>query len=233
MPRKTKAQKRTHVAIVLDSSGSMDAMKDAAIELFNTQRDTIHDNQHKSGETKLSLVLFGTYDPTGVRVVHESACPCAIPRLDSRTYQPQASTPMRDAIGRAITLLEQQDDGGEDTAFLVITITDGQENSSREWSARALSSKTAALQQTGRWTFAVYGCEGLSLTDLRETVGFRPGVLPASNYMPYYPDAAGLRFASSAMVGSTVNFLSAREQGVTHTTNFTGGDEAPLTTDEN
>lgn len=248
--RKTK--KRTNIAIVLDSSGSMSSMRTAAIELFNSQRNVILKNAKKGGDTKVSLVVFGedikqnisnvnignnfTFTNTwllsggGVRVVHENLCADCIPELTEQNYHPQSSTPMRDGIGTAINLLQKEDDCGKDTAFLVIIITDGYENSSREWTAEALSKKIVDLQNTGRWTFAVYGCSDLDLSELKSTSGLDS--VWTNNVGTYTRGNKGLLEQSIGMASSTATYFAGRSVGVTNTTSFVTKDK-DIIEDEN
>jgi uncharacterized protein YegL len=233
-----KSKKRTLVAIVLDSSGSMSSMKEQAIGLFNTQRDEIVKGSKKAGETLLSLVVFGETPapPTlanpnlanvnfggGVRAIHENVKPADVPRLDEKTYQPQAMTPMRDGIGRAIGIVEREDDGGADTACLVVVVTDGQENASTEWSAEALSKKVADLQGTGRWTFAIYGCDDLDLAELKATAGL--GAIPTANVGSYMRGAQGMATASLSMASNTSSYFASRAAGETASKAFATDEE--------
>ena len=209
------AKKQTHVALVLDSSGSMGSMKDAAIELFNAQADTVHDARKKGGKTRVSFVLFGETDPT-VRLAFKNRRTKDVPRLNADTYNPQAMTPMRDGIGLAIETLAKRDDGGDDTAFLVVVVTDGMENASSEWSAERLSARVNELQATGRWTFAVYG-SNISLADLQKSgINIEPG-----NFMAYKPTPAGLMDVSFCVNAATDSYMGSRQAGVTATTDFT------------
>jgi len=71
--------KRTEIIIILDSSGSMESIKDKTVSSFNEQVQVIHDASeedgvkkcgtcgHESGmSTKVSLVTFATqvHEPT-------------------------------------------------------------------------------------------------------------------------------------------------------------------------
>lgn len=217
--RKKGTEARTLVALVLDTSGSMSSMKEQAIGLFNQQRDEIAKGAKKAGETRLSLVLFGTgYIGGGVQVVHEHATPDTIARLTDATYRPQAGTPMRDGIGTAINILERHDDGGENTAMLVVVVTDGMENASREWTAEALSKKVVELQGTGRWTFALYGCGDLDLAELKEMAGL--GAIPPGNLGIYGRGADGMAAGAVVMASATSSYMGSRSLGVTASKSF-------------
>ena len=216
----TKTQ-RTLVALVLDTSGSMSEMREQAIGLFNQQRDAIVDGAKKAGKTELGLVLFGEsslLDHAIVRVVHELTEPTKIPLLSKKSYVPQGWTPMRDGIGRAIAMLEQADDGKADTALLVVVVTDGMENASKEYTAAALSAKVTALQKTGRWTFDLYGCSDLDLAALKEEAGL--GSVPAGNFGTYARGAAGMEQGAVMACASMDSYMGVRERGLTMMSSF-------------
>lgn len=63
-------------------------------------------------------------------------------------------TPLFDSVGDLIEQLETAPDAkGDGVSFLVMVITDGQENRSRRWNADRLRLKIHELQNTDRWTF--------------------------------------------------------------------------------
>lgn len=217
---------RTLVALVLDTSGSMSSMRDQAIGLFNQQRDAIIDGAKVAGKTELALVLFGE-SLTPFRVVHELTEPTKIPMLDMKSYVPQGGTPMRDGIGCAIAQLERADDGKKDTALLVVVVTDGEENASREWTAAALSAKVDELQKTGRWTFGLYGCSDLDLAKLKEQGGFAH--VPDGNVGIYQRGAAGMQVGAAAFALSTSGYLQDRAEGIVATSSFAAPAEDDLT----
>lgn len=215
MVKISNTRKRTNVALVLDESGSMESMRDAAIELFNTQVTTWREAAEYNHEVRLSLFTFGELK-NGVREVLYNIAPDNMPLLTRDLYTPQAATPMRDGIGLAITRLSELDDGGDDTAFLVVVITDGYENASKEWSAKALNTRTSELTATGRWTFAAYGAN-ISLTDLQETTGVS---VSAGNYRQYTPTSAGVYALSVQAEEDVRGFSSLRSSGGTATISY-------------
>lgn len=219
-------RKRTHVALVLDTSGSMDAMRDQAIELFNGQRAQIEAGaRNGAGDTRVSLVLFGVGGGT-VQVVHDHQDPAAVAPLDRGTYIPQGSTPMRDGIGRAIGILESHDDGAADTAMLVVVVTDGCENSSQEWTAARLSAKIKELQATGRWTFGLYGSDRTDLENLKDTAGL--AAVPAANFATYTPTAAGMTANTVRSAGHIATYMANRAMGLTSSVSYTNDEDASV-----
>ncbi len=150
-------EKKTHVIFVLDTSGSMGSCRDDAIGGFNAQLELLKNRQNDLGKTDVSLVLFGLSGPESVSVVKRAVSVDSVEPLTAKTYTPQGWTPMRDGIGAGIALGELLDGHGTDESFLLITITDGQENASKEWTAVQLAERIKKLREEGRWTFQILG----------------------------------------------------------------------------
>lgn len=126
---------------ILDRSGSMDVCLDDTIGGFNAfVRDQV-----ASGGT-LSLVLFDhEYTPVYIRRSIGDVEP-----LTRDTYKPRGSTALLDAIGK--TIKENQN---LNTPTIVI-LTDGHENSSREYTKAHIKDLIEERQRAG-WTFVYLG----------------------------------------------------------------------------
>jgi hypothetical protein len=120
----------TDVTVILDRSGSMEAIQSDVIGGFNR---FLRDQQHESGECRLTLVQFDDqYD-----VVYTARSIADAPRLMDHTFQPRGSTALLDAIGRTIDatgarLAALSESNRPDRVMLVI-VTDGLENASTEY----------------------------------------------------------------------------------------------------
>lgn len=205
-----KASKKTFVALVLDKSGSMASCRAQAIEGFNSQMEVIKENASKGGETKISVVIFN-----GLVDIQQDAVPAdKIEKLTHESYQPMGSTAMLDAVADAIASLEKHDDEGEQTAFLVVTISDGEENASMRTNSKTLAEKIQQLEGTNRWTFGYIGANQ-DLSKINEYLN-----IPLQNSLVYVASASGystMNNASSASIGS---YMSLRSAGVTNTSNY-------------
>jgi hypothetical protein len=86
----------TEIAYILDRSGSMQPMRDAAVAAFN---DFINSQLDVSGDARLTLVLFDDQYETPVtgRFIQD------VPPLTSETYVPRSRTALLDAIGKTTT----------------------------------------------------------------------------------------------------------------------------------
>jgi len=146
--------KHTYVGIALDSSGSMGYLIDSTISGFNEYLETIKAESKKGGRTKVSLLTFGGT----VENNFTNVAPSKIRPLTRGAYKPSGTTPMYDGIGQTLDLLEEYDiPQAKKNAFLVIIISDGQENASVKWNRSQIAMRISRLKETGRWTFAYVG----------------------------------------------------------------------------
>ncbi len=149
-------QPLTNIALILDCSGSMAHGKDATIEGFNAQVDVIRAGAVGAGTTTYTDVQFSsTVNLRSVAGDLGNLLP-----LDSETYVPNGNTALLDAIGSTVAaLLQTPDVNSPDTAMLVTTFTDGEENASRIYTTEMINGIVQRLEATGRWTFALVGPE--------------------------------------------------------------------------
>lgn len=142
----------THLSVILDRSGSMESIRDDVIGGFNA---FLRQQQVTEGSATLTLVQFDTQNP--YEVVHTFKLVQAVPPLTRETYAPRASTPLLDAIGHGIKDLEQQivamKAENRPEHVVVVIITDGMENASREFSAERVRAMIAEKQELAGWKF--------------------------------------------------------------------------------
>ncbi|MGJ8695902.1 MAG: vWA domain-containing protein [Verrucomicrobiaceae bacterium] len=117
----------TEIAYILDRSGSMSSMTDAAISGFN---HFLSDQIEAPGQANLTLVLFDDE----ILTPHTSTPISQIPLLDPTTFVPRGSTALLDAIGTTIitlgeTLANRPEAERPETVIIAI-FTDGYENAS-------------------------------------------------------------------------------------------------------
>ena len=118
----------TEIVVVLDKSSSMGVIREQAIEGFNK---FVKEQQEVPGKATLTLILFDTTYTVGKRQELSRVVPLA---YDS--YQPQGCTALLDAMGKAITetgaRLAALPEKDRPDKVIVMTITDGEENASKE-----------------------------------------------------------------------------------------------------
>lgn len=210
----------TNVLFVLDTSGSMYGIRDETIGMINAQIETLQKEKKTMGNVKASLVLFGLNSGDAVQTVFEGIDIDEVEMFTRETYLPQGVTPMRDGIGRALVLGESLDSGKKKDAVLVITITDGYENASREWTAQALADKIKELRDTGRWTFQVLGAN-ITFENVKD---FGVEKVEFANYAA---NAVGVQKTSLGLSNSLSTYSQCRSAGVTQTKGLSVPDTIP------
>lgn len=142
----------THIYILLDRSGSMESIAGDVIGGFNA---FLKDQQINGSDARVTLVQFDSQDPQ--EVIASSVPIAEITQLTSDTFQPRGGTPLLDATGQLIARAKmnvqlRKDNGLEEEDVVFVTITDGAENSSREFSLRTISDLIAQCEEQG-WVF--------------------------------------------------------------------------------
>lgn len=192
----TSASGPVHLYVLLDRSGSMEAIRSEVIGGFNA---FVAGQQINGADARLTMVQFDTQDLA--ETIVDDAPIREVKPLTRRRFQPRGGTPLLDAtahiVARAKADLERAD-AGTDRHVVVVTITDGLENASREFT-RSDIRELVAEQEAAGWTF-VYLSAGLDAYDDATSYGYAPG-----SVQTWSPDAEGavLAFASlDTAVGS-------------------------------
>lgn len=139
--------------IILDESGSMSCIKRQALNGLNETLQTIRKAQEKYPEQKqlISIVPFESFN---IRLLRDKVSINDVEDLKTDEYNPGGSTPLFDAIGFGISSIRKE--VTEDDSVLVTIITDGEENSSREYSGKAIAALIDELKHKG-WMFTYIG----------------------------------------------------------------------------
>lgn len=142
--------------ILLDESGSMGSIYEQALGGANETIQTIRAAQASADDQKqfLTFVTFDSGDRESVRIVIDTKPIEQVKDLTRDDYRPNGCTPLYDAMGRSLTALEQK--VTDDDQVLVTIITDGMENSSREYSGASVCEIVKRLRAKG-WTFVYIG----------------------------------------------------------------------------
>ena len=151
---------KTRIVLICDRSGSMYGLKDDATGGVNAFIDK---QKALPGEAELMLVQFDDeYD-----VVYDGSLDAA------PTYKlsPRGSTALLDAIGKTLTTVKAK--SKKKDKVIVNIITDGAENSSREWDKKKISALMADCRKRG-WEF-LFLCADEAAMDEAQTWGFSDG----------------------------------------------------------
>ena len=148
---------QVHNLIILDESGSMSVIKSTIIQGFNELVQTIHGIEKQFPEQE-HFVSFLTFNSLGKRLLHFMEPAGRLKQIDDKSYNPDASTPLYDAMGFGINKLKLALDGQSDYNVLVTILTDGEENASIEFSGNDIKKFVEELKQNN-WTFTYIGTD--------------------------------------------------------------------------
>src|SRR5262249_34920935 len=141
----------TDITVVVDRSGSMAACQSDAEGGLNT---FINEQKRLPGESLFTLVQFDTE----YEFVHKG-----IPIRDVPPYHlvPRGSTALLDAVGRAIIetgeRLRNMKEADRPGLVVFVILTDGQENSSREFQLAKIKEMVQHQQDVYKWQFTYLG----------------------------------------------------------------------------
>lgn len=171
----------THLAFLLDASGSMAAIKDDVEGGFDA---FIADQRQQEGRCTVTLADFS--GPGDYQVRYAGRNLSEVPHLE---LHPRGMTALLDSIGRLVTETGQFLAGlpEEERPGLVIVgiMTDGHENSSQEWTHAGIKALIEEQEQTYNWVFHYLGANQDAIE-----VGAGLGVR-ADSALTYAPAAAG------------------------------------------
>jgi hypothetical protein len=182
----------------------MEPLRKETIQSFNAQVQAIRDNT-KGQEATVSLITFSTTpdEPTFLAASVDS-----LRELTWDDYRPNGWTALNDAVMDTINRLSALPNASDpDTAFLVIIISDGDENYSTKFTPEAVKAKLEELQATRRWTFTYLGCSEQDLVRMRN-LGISPG-----NSRLYAATAAGVESSTAMNCSAAASYFSARGWG--------------------
>lgn len=129
------------ILVILDRSGSMQGAKQ---DHEGGLRAFVDEQRKVPGAALFTLIQFDDIAPC--EVVYDRSPLGAVGAI---TLNPRGGTPLLDAIGRGTAYLEQQQHARASTDTVVMIVTDGQENSSREWTRQRVKQRLAELERKG------------------------------------------------------------------------------------
>lgn len=189
MPKKTVFKGKTHIVAILDRSGSMAHLTADTIGGFNTWLKTTK-KAFKGQDATLTLHLFDDHHEfPNIASKLDDVSP-----LDANVYFARGSTALLDAIGQSLSEVKGQ--VGKDDRALVLIVTDGHENASREWTNEAIKTLLEKLQAKGNWTIDYMGANQDAFT-----VGAGLGTQSAATYQPSAAGTTALWSTASARAG--------------------------------
>jgi hypothetical protein len=180
---------------VLDRSGSMQAVASDTIGGFNT---FLAEQKKQPGYATLTLAQFDTI----YEIVHDGKPIAKVPELDNETFVPRGMTALLDAIGNTINRtgkrLSDMPEDQRPAKVIVVILTDGFENASKEFTTQKIGEMIALQRDTYKWEFVFIGANQDAIASAA-TIG-----IASSNALSYAANAAGTKraFASVSLATS-------------------------------
>ena len=192
----------TELVFILDKSGSMSGLESDTIGGYNSM---LNKQKEVEGECLITTVLFDNE----YELLHDRIDIRAVEPITDKEYYVGGSTALIDAIGRTINKIVNahrhtaEDYRPEKVMFVIIT--DGYENSSREYTSDKV--KAMIKKETGKygWEFVFLGAN----IDAVETASHFG--ISAGRAVDYVSDSEGTQLNYSVMSSAIATF---RESGV-------------------
>lgn len=196
--KKKTAKNYTHIIAILDRSGSMTSVQTDAIGGFNTFLDT---QKKEKGKATMSVVLFDDqYEPL---YGGKDVALTEVKELTTSTFVPRGSTALYDAIGKSINgyigTYDSLKKSDRPDKVLVIIVTDGHENASREYSLEKINNLITDKKKN-KWQFMF-----LCATEDAFKTGAGLGI-SAGNTFQFANTSTGNQTMYARMSASTISF---------------------------
>jgi hypothetical protein len=197
----------TDITIILDRSGSMQSIAGDTIGGYNA---FISDQRKQQGTTKITLVQFDNE----YEVVFDAQSVSDVADLDDQTFVPRGSTALLDAIGRRINetraRINALDDADKPETVMLVIITDGFENASREFTSSQVKALIEECEDELGWDIVYLGANQ-DAWSVAGTLGIKGG--KALSYA-YSGDGATRAFESVSLNTNTLRSAKAGTRGL-------------------
>lgn len=181
--RRIKMNKNlTEMIFIMDRSGSMQNLVSDTIGGYNSMIDK---QRGEEGEAAVTTVLFDDeYD-----ILFENTDINKVPELTNKEYFARGMTALLDAIGKTINQVSARHKTMVDSAVpaktVVVIITDGMENASKEYNLSTIKSMVEKQKNEFGWEFVFMGAN-IDAISVASTMG-----IDASRAANYHADKVG------------------------------------------
>ena len=194
-----KQKKKLHFIIALDESGSMESIKNVTIDGLN---ENIQEHRKKSDDidTTVTLVTFSGSDNVKLRYLLQPIQD--VEMFNDQSYKPDGCTAMYDGVAKALLSVRSAVKDDDDlTSYLVLVVSDGYENASKEFDALKVSEIIKELQDTKRWSINYAGANQ-DLSIVKQTLGLGS----VGNTLTYEASNLGATNMWNSVTNNTVRY---------------------------
>jgi hypothetical protein len=174
----------------------MSSIENATISAFNELIQTIQLEAKRFVPEQ--FIQFVTFNGSGIveAIPLQKVNEC--PTLSHENYRPQASTPLYDAIGFAVSKLALAIQNQQDYSVLVTILTDGEENASKNYTSSDIQRLVRDLEEKG-WVFTYLGAN--------QQVDRVAGRMGIRNFNSFKSDECNLVYTLHEYANSRSNFM--------------------------
>lgn len=171
------------ISIILDRSGSMAIIQNDIIGGFNK---FIKEQQENKSQCTISLFQFDNIYEVVFSNVDLQKCEL----LDEKTFKPRGTTSLLDAIGKTVNDLgikySKMKEEERPEKILVVIITDGQENTSKEFTQEKIKEMIDHQRNVYNWEFLYLGANQDSFMvansyGIKYSMDYNPDVIGVAN----------------------------------------------------
>lgn len=186
---------------IIDRSSSMSSMLDVAINGFNA---FLEDQKSVDGDALVSTVQFSNL----YNVTYENLDIQKCEYFNRNNYRPGGSTALYDAIGKTIEhevdLLGNLPKGKRPEKTLCVILTDGEENSSRQFSKEKIKELIGEMKEDFNWEF-IFLAANEEAAIAAETMGISSG-----NAYAFTNTSSGLKDAYMGVSHATRSYRNSK-----------------------
>ncbi len=192
----------TELVFILDKSGSMGGLEADTIGGYNSM---LAKQQKVKGACHITTVLFDN----NYELLHDRIDIKAVSPMTEREYQVGGSTALLDAVGKTIhkisNVQKNTAKGYRADKVMFVVITDGEENSSREYTSEKIKAQIEQHKTKHGWEFIFLGAN-IDSVETAEELG-----IDATKAIDYVPDSVGTSLNFDVMAKAVEAFRQTGE----------------------
>ncbi len=205
---------KSDITVVLDRSGSMASI---ASDMVGGLKQLVEDQKKIEGQCTFTLAQFDTQ----YEIVIDAR---PIAEVDNIELRPRGGTALLDALGQTITRTGERfaamDASDRPDAVTFVIITDGEENSSREFTLDAVKAMIKLQEEKYNWDFVYLGANQDAIA-----VGSGLGLVGAKSFN-YAANEQGVRSSYNTLSGKIGAMRTGQTQQVGKLDDFTAEERA-------
>lgn len=187
-----------NIFFILDKSGSMNTLREQVINGYNR---FMSDQREKGGQTRVTFIQFNETR----QVIFQGADINSVPQLTWNDFQPNGMTALNDSVGFVVT--EHMHKCSEDETNIIAILTDGAENSSREYTSEQVKALLEEVQAKG-WEVLFLGA------NMKADAVVRSYGISANNVAVFEGTTKGASDAFSTLSASATGYRGLKSAGL-------------------